>query len=318
MAKSSPIADLSYRNMSDSPLRKGGTWWVIAKNHMQRLSKLRSFWVLTVLASGNYLIMIAVIFFMENLSGGAGGEQFTQQFFERIVWKDQFLSGFQFGHFLLMAVLLMVGAGSIANDNSSKALLVYFSKPCSKWDYLIGKFMGIFLLILLAMILPALFFMFYGAMNFREHGFLTDDPWMIPRVLTAFVLVAGFQASVVLGVSSLFNQGRLAGATYAGVYVLTGVFSGMAKMIGQSQNVADGIQKLLDKIHYLSLYGGSEGIFKVVLGTDGSSFFREGQRSADAIVPRPELWLLMLVTVLPVVVCWMIAYKKVRAVEVVS
>ncbi|MFM9873077.1 MAG: ABC transporter permease [Fimbriimonadaceae bacterium] len=318
MATGSPIADLSYRNVSDAPLRKGGTWWVIAKNHIQRLSKIRSFWVLTVLASGNYLIMVAVIFFMENLTNGQGGDQFAQQFFERIVWKDQFLNGFQFGHFLLMAILLLVGAGSIANDNSSKALLVYFSKPCSKWDYLIGKFVGIFLLILMAMLIPALFFMFYGSMNFRDHGFLTDDPWMIPKVLLSFGLVAAYQASVILGVSSLFNQGRMAGATYAGVYVLTGVFSGMAKIIGQSQNVGGGIQKLLDKIHYLSLYGGSEGIFKVVLGTDGSSFFREGRNSAEAIVPRPEIWLLLLVTVVPVALCWFIAYKKVRAVEVVS
>jgi len=318
MATGSPIADLSYRNVSDAPLRKGRTWWIIAKNHIQRMLKVRSFWILTVLSGGYYLIMMAVTYFMDSLLGGAGNEQMAAGFFKQIVWKDQFLNGFQFGHFLLMAILLLVGAGSIANDNSSKALLVYFSKPCSKWDYLIGKFIGIFLMILLAILIPALFFMFYGGMNFREHGFLSDDPWMIPKVLAGFVLVAAYQASVILGVSSLFNQGRLAGATYAGVYVLTGVFSGMAKMVGEANNVADGVQKMLDKIHYLSLYGGAEGILKTVLQTDGSVFIRERGNSTDLLVPRPEIWLVLLVALVPAVICWFIAYKKVRAVEVVS
>ncbi len=318
MATGSPIADLSYRNISEIPLRKGKTWWVIAKNHIQRILKVRSFWIMTILSGGHYLIMMIATYFMESLLGGTQNTQMAEGFFKQIVWKDQFLSGYQFGHFLLMAILLLVGAGSIANDNSSKALLVYFSKPCSKWDYLIGKFVGIFLLILLAIMIPALFFMFYGAMNFRDHGFLTDDPWMIPRVISGFVLVAAYQSSIILGVSSLFNQGRIAGATYAGVYVLTGIFSGMAKMIAQSNDVAAGVQKLLDRIHYFSLYGGAEGILKTVLHTDGSVFIRDRGNSAESIVPRPELWLVLLVTVIPVVVCWFIAYKKVRAVEVVS
>jgi ABC-2 type transport system permease protein len=317
MSTSGPIADLSYRNVTDSPLRRGGNWWVIARQLMQRVVKLRSCWVLTVLSGGHYLILAAVTYFIDSFAANMGGADFAGQFFEQIVWKDQFLNGFQFGHFLLMAILLMVGAGAIANDNRSNALLVYFSKPCSKLDYLVGKFVGIFLMLAIAMLIPAVFFMFYGAMNFREHGFLTDDPMMIPRALAGIVAVCAFQASVILGVSSLFNQGRLAGATYAGIYVLSGVFAQLARLVAETRDVA-GIQGVLDTIHYLSLYGASEGLLKTVLGTDGSFFVRDNQGAAEAIVPRPDLWLLLVMVILPVIACWGLALRKVRAVEVVS
>lgn len=319
MSANSPIADLSYRNITDGARRRGGSWWVIARTHIQRMMKLRSYWVLMVISGVFYLITAAVTYFIDSFTANMGDASFAEQFFERMVWKDQFLSGFQWGHFLLMAILLLVGAGSIANDNRSKALLVYFSKPCSKMDYLIGKFLGIFILLAIAILIPAVFFMAYGGMNFREHGFFSDDPMMIPKVLLAIILVSAYQSSIVLGVSSMFNQGRLAGATYAGFYVLSGVFAGLAGLIAQGNGAAEKMQTMLDRIHYLSLYGGSEGIYKAVLGTDGSVAFGQGRGNSEGMLtPRPEGWLLLLITVVPVVVSWAIAIKKVRAVEVVS
>jgi ABC-2 type transport system permease protein len=316
MAARSPIADLSYRNVADVPLNRGKRWWVIARTHIMRFLKLRSFWILTVLSSIYYLMISAITYFIDSFSANLGGAEFAAQFFEAIVWKDQFLNGFQVGHFLSMAILLLIGSGSIANDNRSNALLVYFSKPCSKFDYLIGKFLGIFILYLTALLLPAIFFMFYGTMNFRTHGFLSDDPTMIPRVIAGLTLVSAFQASLALGISSIFNQGRLAGATYAGIYVLSGLFAGISKVVAQG-NMGENIQPLLDKIHYLSIYGACEGLYKTILGTDGS-FFVDNARRAEAIIPRPDLWLLILMTVVPATLCWFIAFRKVRAVEVVG
>lgn len=317
MSASGPIADLSYRNVTDSPLRRGGNWWVIAQQVIQRTIKLKSYWILTVLSGAYFLIIAAVTYFIDSFAANMGGADFAGQFFEQIVWKDQFLNGYQFGHFLLMAILLMVGAGAVANDHRSNALLVYFSKPCSKFDYLFGKFVGIFIMVSLALLIPAVFFAFYGAMNFREHGFLTDDPMMIPRAIAAIGLVGFYQASLILGVSSMFNQGRMAGATYAGAYVLSGVFAQLARLVAETRDVS-GIQGVLDTIHYMSLYGANEAIVKMVLGTDGSFFMREGRGSTEAIVPRPELWLFLLITLVPILLAWGLAWRKVRAVEVVS
>lgn len=317
MANSNPLNDLTYRNYDSSAVAKRGRWKVIARNHIQRMFKLRSFWVLTILSGLHFLILAAVTYFIDGFAGNMGGEKFAEQFFSNIVWRDQFMSGFQVGHFLLMAVLLLIGAGSIANDNRSNALLVYLSKPCTKRDYLVGKFTGIFTLFFIALVIPAAFFYFYGVMNYRDHGFISDDPLMGLKVLIAIGLVAAYQSSIILGISSLFNQGRLAGAAYAGFYVMSGLVAGLPSFIGQAQDVAPTVQKLLDKIHYLSIFGGSEAIYKTVLQTNGSSAFREGGEQ-EMIVVRPELWLLLLITVIPVAISWFIAIKKVKAVEVVK
>jgi len=49
--------------------------------------------------------------------------------------------------FSILCIALVVGAGAIAADNRSNALMVYLSKPITKGDYLLGKWMGIFLAI---------------------------------------------------------------------------------------------------------------------------------------------------------------------------
>ncbi|QYK52037.1 MAG: ABC transporter permease subunit [Fimbriimonadaceae bacterium] len=316
MANSGPLSDLSYRNYDSSPVAKGGRWKVIARNHIMRMFKLKSYWILMVLSGIHFLILAAATYFIDSFAGNMGGEKFAETFFGRIVWRDQFMSGFQVGHFLLMAILLLVGAGAIANDNRSNALLVYLSKPCTKRDYLFGKFAGIFSLFFTALAIPAAFFYFYGMMNYREHGFISDDPFMGVKILLALVLVSAYQASIILGISSLFNQGRLAGATYAGLYVMSGLFAGLPSVIGNANDVSAGVQQMLDKIHYLSIFGGCEAIYKTVLQTNGS--FAMQDRSSEMLVARPEVWLLLLVTVVPVGLAWMAAIRKVRAVEVVK
>lgn len=308
----SPLRDLSYRNYESTELSRSPRWRVIAANHLHRVLSIKSFWILTVLSGLHYLLLIAIAYFTD-----IGGEEFAKQFFSRLVWRDQFLSGFQVGHFLLMAVVLIAGAGMIANDLRANALLVYLSKPCTKLDYVVGKFFGLFTAIALALGLPALFFFLYGALNYREHGFLSDDPWLGPKILLCVILAAAYQASIMLGVSSIFRQGRLAGAAYAGIYVLSGLFAGIPQFIARVNELSPAIQATMDRIHYLSIYGGIEGIYKTILQTNGSSMLARNAE-ANELTPRPELWLLLLITVLPAVIGWIVAIRKVRAVEVVS
>ena len=140
--------------------------------------------------------------------------------------------------FWMLAMALMVGIGTIANDNRANALLVYLSKPCNKKDYLIGKWMGIFLMMMMGIFPAALFFFLYGTLSYRQFGFLSDDPWLLPKVMLIVPLVCAFHASLAVGISSLFNQGRLAGATYAGIYFITNFFTQV--IVGIWVNVQQG------------------------------------------------------------------------------
>ncbi|HEY3779791.1 MAG TPA: ABC transporter permease subunit, partial [Fimbriimonadaceae bacterium] len=219
----SPIADLTYRNY-DGPLAPPVyRWWPIAKMSMRMAVKKRAFWVLGVLSGWWFLILSAIFYFAEVTSPNAEAEK---KFFQTVVWKDQFLDGFARSQIFLLLLALLIGVGAIANDNRANALLVYLSKPTTKLDYLIGKWLGIFIPMMCVVAAPTLLFFAYCALSYRQYGILSDDPWLIVKLLALCPVAAFFHASVSLGISSLFDQGRTAGAIYAGLYFMTFIFTG--------------------------------------------------------------------------------------------
>ncbi|MBV6458327.1 MAG: hypothetical protein HONBIEJF_01454 [Fimbriimonadaceae bacterium] len=313
-----PIADLSYRNYDgplDSPTRR---WWVIARASILQAVKKRPFWFFLAFAYSYYLVMGIVFFFLDRVaqSSGPRGDQLTEQFFARIIWKDQFLHGIGTGQIWLMATALLLGAGAIANDNRANALLVYLSKPCTKLDYLIGKFVGIWVPMVAVIAFPGLVFYGYCIMSFRDYGFFTSDPWLLPKFLGIAVLNAFFQASVVLGVSSMFNQGRLAGAAYAGIYFLSNFFTS-AMIIAWANISIDGGKppSIVGQLYYASIDGLNYGLAKAIIGTDGSPVFNAQDRTP--MIPAPSLLPVLTIVLLISIVSLAIAWRRIRAVEVV-
>lgn len=328
---SSPILDLSYRNY-DGPLDAPGMrWWAIAKATMRIAFKKKAMWVFMALSAWYYLAMIFVLFFVDQATSQTptvpGQPNPLEAFFSRIVWKDQFLHGFSYGQINYLAIVLILGAGAIANDNRANALLVYLSKPVSKKDYMWGKWVGVFVPVFMTMFLPILVFFLYGLMSYRDKGFLSQDPWMFLKLLVVCPLSAGFHASLITGISSLFNQGRVAGATYAGFYFLSnffthlmgvtyigmsGGFRGAVRGGGASGPMADLVQNLW----YSSIDGMNIGLFKAVFQTAGSIPF--GLPGRGLFIKAPPLWLPLVVMISLSAIMMLIAWRRVRAVEVVG
>ena len=317
-----PIADLSYRTY-DGPLSPPrARWWAIARAASRQTFAKRGFWILTVLGAWYYLVMIVIVFFVEQvLSASPQPTNRAMDFFTRIVWKDQFLHGLSFAQLIFMIVTLMAGAGAIANDNRANALLVYLSKPCTKGDYIIGKWIGVFMPVFVAMALPTFVFYLYGAMTFQSYGFLTADPWMGPKLLALLPLMAAFQTSLILGFSSCFNQGRLAGFAYAGLYMLTNLFTQL--MVGVFMNYVSRDNTAIDQVpatvktfFYASIDGLNIGLTKAILGTHGSPYFGIPSRIPSMRAPEllPVLALIIALSVGATVLAW----RRVRAVEVVG
>ncbi len=322
----SPIADLSYRNydgvLTDTRFR----WWVIAKATIMMAMKKKSVWLYAFASGGYYFGMIFTLFVIDQMAANTPPNQVNplQAFLGRLVWKDQFLIGYSYGQIWLLAIGLVLGAGAIANDNRANALLVYLSKPCDKKDYLFGKWFGIFLPLLIVSAIPSLFFYFYGAMSYREHGFISSDPWLLPKVVVMLVGGAAFNASLIIGFSSMFNQGRLAGAVYAGLYFITNFFTKLMTLAwipisggqrGHSE-VPEGVVNLVSKLFYASVDGLNIGMAKSVLGTDGSPPF--GIPTMSRMVPSPGLFFSLSLIILISALMMFIAWRRIRPVEIVG
>lgn len=326
---SSPIADLTYRNY-DGPLEPpGNRWWSIAKSTMLIAVKKKSLWVFMLMSSWYYVAMIFVLFFVDQATAqisqaapiaGGGQPSMMDQFFSRIVWKDQFVHGFQYGQICYFVIALIIGAGSIANDTRANALLVYLSKPIGKRDYVLGKWFGVFLPLLLTMIIPPLVFFLYGLMSFRDKGFISQDPWVFPKILFIMPVAAAFHASVVLGVSSLFNQGRMAGSVYACIFFLTNFFTQMMGMtyvmLSRGGEGSGQAPAMVQNLFYASVDGLCNGFLKSVLQTSGSVPF--GIAAPARFVPYPSPWLILPAVFIISGTFVYVAYRKVRAVNIVG
>ncbi|MBI5707450.1 MAG: ABC transporter permease subunit [Armatimonadetes bacterium] len=317
----SPIADLSYRNY-DGPLAPPlYRWWVIAKQTFLLGIKRKQFWWLTIISSGYYVAMIFVLYFMDQQSStlmGPQGQPMVNQFMKGIVWKDQFLHGWSMGQLWLFMLALLVGAGVIANDMRANALLVYLSKPCDKRDYLLGKWFGVFMTLLLVMAVPTFFFFGYAALSYAEFGFFSQDRLLFFKLLLMLPLGAAFYSSLIIGVSSMFKQGRIAGAVLAAIYFLTSFFTkGMEIAYREAHGAPAAARATMGKLYYASVDGVQIGMAKSVLGTDGSLPFGIQARGI-AEIPAPSFWLMILVMTVLSAGFLFIAWRQIRPVEVVG
>ncbi|MBL8064916.1 MAG: ABC transporter permease subunit, partial [Chthonomonadaceae bacterium] len=317
------LSDLSYHGYSGPTIGLRSRWLVIARASWRSVFKKKGFWVLTVFGSWYYLALISFLYVLEQMGAAQKATQITSQILDRMVWKDQFLSGLTYSQLVYMAIGLLVGAGAVANDNGSNALLVYLSKPCRKIDYLVGKWAGIFLPILVGVGLPVVFFYLYGLLNYRDYGFLSQDPWMGAKLAGWILTVAVFQSSVFLGVSSLFRQGRTAGAAFSAGYFLLSFFSflmfaawavGSGGLRHRKGNPA--LVDTAERLYHLTYDGLQTGLAKNLLGTDGSAPFASGGNMPQMHAPPLQV----IVVPIAVIACLalLVAWKKVKAVEVVK
>ncbi|MCC7435484.1 MAG: ABC transporter permease subunit [Methanoregulaceae archaeon] len=323
---SSPIADLSYRHYEGVLEPPRHRWWAIAKTTMRQAFRKKVMWVVSASSAWYYLGMVFVMFVLDQIAANRApnAPDPMEAFLLRIVWKDQFLHGFGFGQILFLLGALILGAGTIANDTRANALLVYLSKPVTKRDYLLGKWFGVFLPLLAIMLIPSLAFFLFGLMSYREKGFVSQDPLLFLKLLLMFPLGAAFHASLVIGFSSMFNQGRLAGATYAALYFVTNFFTQAMVVVhvnltmgrGETSEAAKAALPIVHSLYYASVDGLNIGMAKAILGTAGSPYF--GIPSRMQMVPAPPLLPVLAIMVGLSALMLFIAWRRIRAVEVVG
>lgn len=325
----SPIADLSYRNYDgplDPPTRRAK---VIATTAIRQGMRKKGFWTWVVLSAYWYLILLAIFYFVDQFntslnSNAAAAGAMAPNLMAQVIWPEQFLNAFSIGQLLYFILALLLGSGSIANDNRSNALLVYLSKPVSKKDYLVGKWLGIFIPLYLAVLIPAVLFYVYCLLSYRQYGVLSSSPYMIFRLLLLAAVPATLHSSLSLGVSSLFNQGRLAGAAYAGLYFLPWFFTKMIQIfrVVNIRSAGGASTTALNTLFHCSVDGIQIAMAKLILGTSGSVNgampikMNNGRSVPPITVDHPYLFIgaFFLICLLSLALAW----NKVRAVEVVG
>lgn len=307
-----PIADTSYRNY-DGPLQRGGPrWWIIARMMVRNAFSRRPFWVLGFMCVLPYLktgFGMYLLDQMQRLPTGVG--QFLQKPTYAGYFYDAF-GGFGGAEFWLYLLALLVGAGSIAGDNRANALQIYLSKPITRGDYLLGKWLGIFVPVAAASALPAVILYVYGLISFHENGFFSQERDLPLRVLACTLAPAVLHSSLLTGISAWMKRPVMAGGIYAAIYSGSTV---VAQILGVLFMRRD--EDLARTLGALSPPGALVGLAKHLYGHEDTIFgFFIPNRQADP--GRPDLWPLLALLLLCCFGGVVLARMRVRAVEVIQ
>lgn len=277
-----PIADLTYRNYDGPIALRVFRWWTIAVAGLRLAIKKKGFWIIAAVSLLPILIIGLMLFLSSSglnnpLASVSVGQKYSSQFFQA--------SGGQ--QLWLFIIAVLVGSSSIAADNQANALMVYLSKPITKGDYLLGKWMTIFLAVTAVALLPIFLLYLYCLLSFQSSGFLKEEPWLILRVLSAAMIPGIVHASLLVGISAWSKSPRMAGAMYAGLYFMSMVLSFMVWGIAYEGDFQQGVL-----IRHLSvsqmIAGVQQNIYSVDVQTRtmGPPRRRRKDKNADSTPPK--------------------------------
>lgn len=237
----------------DGPLDERGGWWIFAKTTLGLAWSFKRTKLLLVLLWIPVLITLGLVFLeygvrenlpsLQALTGGGEGLGTGPLNF---ILQMQFFSA---------ALLMMVsGCGVIAEDLRYRTFQLYFSRPVERWEYILGKFLGLFLLSSLVTIVPALLIGGLRAAYFARtdlSGPMLEQTMVGVGVST---LIAVVVSSVVLGLSSLTRRTGYVVLGWIGVLfvpmmiaaILTGldpdgISAGLVHLAGNIYLLTDGL-----------------------------------------------------------------------------
>ncbi len=104
----------------------------------------------------------------------------------------------------------VVGAGEIAEDLRTGALVFYLGKPVTRRDYVLGKVFAVSGPILAVTLLPTLLLFLLQASFESSWGWVADHARVVPAAAGFSLLVCLFVSALVLGVSALARRRRWA------------------------------------------------------------------------------------------------------------
>ncbi len=182
----------------DGPIHEASSWWVIATQTIRTLvGFLRTKLVVLLLWIPPIIAAVALVaqYALRSQSGAASPPDGSA------------VAGFlQFQVYSLALLYMASGAGVVSHDLKHRTLQLYFSKPIAKWEYGLGKYLGLFGLGATVTVLPALF---VGILRIALMGTGEVAGPIVMQVgfgLPVSILSTAVLAAVVVGLSSLTTR----------------------------------------------------------------------------------------------------------------
>lgn len=328
-----PIHNSTYQHWDGTHL---GIWrrrWVIAMNGLRGAFQGKWMRHIAVLCWGASLIQIAFMFFLGQLlvkdsivvrwvgtfnSALQGGVSALTGWLEThpelsVATAQNFLFYYFCKHLTVFSFLALALAipHLITRDLGSNAIIIYSAKAINRMDYLIGKFLAVFLLLCITWLGPAVTAWLLGNLLSPHWSFFWHSRAVLGHVLLFLVLAITVLSVVALGISAIAARDR----TTVAVWTLWWVIG--VPLVGISTMTRPWLKYLSLNFNLNQL---ALGIFRIDLdytrAQENIGFLRESlrdmRRRAPELLTAPEVTGSVIALVLILIVAVVVIQKKVR------
>jgi ABC-2 type transport system permease protein len=205
-----PIYDQGYRPYEARRPLRTLRFWPITREALRLLLARRAFLGLLMVSWLPLLVRTIQIYIVTRFPDAS-----------RLLPVD----GKTFGEFLnqqigfALLVTIFGGAGLIANDLRTGAILVYLSRPLTRRDYVLGK-LGVLMALNLAVTLVPGLLLYAVALSLAADTFMKlPMAWIAPAIVLHSLVIALVLSLVALALSSLSRSARVAGVAFVGLMV---------------------------------------------------------------------------------------------------
>jgi ABC-type transport system involved in multi-copper enzyme maturation permease subunit len=202
-------------------------WWPITRLGIRLAFKKRNFRFFYVGSFLPSLVFLVGIYISERIQDFKYFVKGTQQILE--VNPAYFKAYFTADVLPFMVVMLLVvgGAGLIADDLKYNSLQLYFARPLQKKDYLLGKAAVLVFFVLTLTLVPGLLFIIFKLLFSGSFRFLIAYPWLPLSVVVYSSLLTAFFCLYGLFLSALSKNRRLVAILIFAVYLLSNMLFGI-------------------------------------------------------------------------------------------
>jgi len=201
-------------------------WWPVTRLGIKLAFKRKYFKFIYAGAFVPAFVFLAGIYIAERIEdfqfmirGGQKILEVNPKYFNAFFSSDFLL-------FMMLMIMLVSGAGLIADDLKYNSLQLYFARPLAKKDYLVGKAAVLVFFLLSLTILPGFLFIFFQLVFEGSFRFLAAYPWLPAAVVGVSLLATAFFCLYTLLLSSLSKNRRYVSILIFGVYFFSDILFG--------------------------------------------------------------------------------------------
>jgi len=180
------------------------------------------------------------------------GEQDSKNFY--MCKPISYYSDLQFGgiRIFLVSLAAIASSGLIANDMANKSINLYLSRPISRLDYLIARFIPIFMILILVTVIPNIIvYLTRWSDAGLEFDWIKENNWLLINIIIQGIVYSAAYSIIGLTFSTIINREyRAAGAFFLFVYgtnIIVEIFFGIIK---DDRLVLLSISHLLDIVSF--------------------------------------------------------------------